>query len=100
MCGIFAYLSNDENVDRETLKHNGMKSRHRGPDKTNEVCIQTKNNFNYFLFHRLSINGLNEKSDQPMKLNGNDNHVLLCNGEIYNYRELAQEYNINLETDL
>jgi len=99
MCGIFAYLSNDENVDRETLKHNGMKSRHRGPDKTNEVCIQTKNNFNYFLFHRLSINGLNEKSDQPMKLNGNDNHVLLCNGEIYNYRELAQEYNINLETD-
>ena len=99
MCGIFAYLSKDEKVDTGTLKENGMKCQHRGPDKTNEQLIQTDTSFNYFLFHRLSINGLNEKSDQPMKLNDNDNHVLLCNGEIYNYRELAQEYNINLETD-
>ena len=99
MCGIFAYLSKDEKIDTGTLKENGMKCQHRGPDKTNEQLIQTDTSFNYFLFHRLSINGLNPKSDQPMKLQSNDNHILLCNGEIYNYRELAKEYNIQLETD-
>jgi len=67
MCGIFAYLSKDEKVDTRTLKENGMKCQHRGPDKTNEQLFQTDTSFNYFLFHRLSINGLNQKSDQPMK---------------------------------
>jgi asparagine synthase (glutamine-hydrolysing) len=101
MCGIFAYLSDNQRNHKEIplLKENGMKCQHRGPDKTNELCIHGETSFNYFLFHRLSINGLNQKSDQPMKLHGNDNHLLLCNGEIYNYKELAKEYNIQLETD-
>ena len=50
----------------------------------------------YFVFHRLSINGLDEKSNQPMKI---EDVVLLCNGEIYNYKHLAEEYKINLTTN-
>ena len=98
MCGIFAYLSTStENIEK--LKEHGMKSSHRGPDKTKELSIHGENSFVYFLFHRLAINGLNEKSDQPMKLKNNDNLILICNGEIYNYKELAKRYKIELETD-
>lgn len=98
MCGIFAYLSTSTE-DIEKLKGHGMKSKHRGPDKTKELSIHGDNSFVYFLFHRLAINGLNEKSDQPMKLKKNDNLILICNGEIYNYKELAKRYKIELETD-
>ena len=50
----------------------------------------------YFVFHRLSINGLNSKSDQPFY---KKNNILICNGEIYNYKSLAERYNIKLESD-
>jgi asparagine synthase (glutamine-hydrolysing) len=36
-------------------------------------------------FHRLAINGLNQLSNQPFYIN---NIFLVCNGEIYNYKEL------------
>tara|TARA_Y100000768_G_scaffold388572_1_gene385284 strand:- start:801 stop:2360 length:1560 start_codon:yes stop_codon:yes gene_type:complete len=98
MCGIFAYLSSSPE-DIVKLKEYGMKCKHRGPDSTKDLCIHNEKSFIYFLFHRLSINGLNEKSNQPMKLSTNENHILICNGEIYNFKELANELNIQLETD-
>jgi asparagine synthase (glutamine-hydrolysing) len=48
-----------------------------------------------FGFHRLAINGLNEKSNQPLII---DNITLICNGEIYNYKELFQKINIEPTT--
>ena len=98
MCGIFAYIS-EEPEDILKLKEYGLKSKHRGPDSTKELCIHKNKNFVYFLFHRLAINGLNPTSDQPMKLSSNENTILICNGEIYNFKELAKELNIQLETD-
>ena len=38
-------------------------------------------------FHRLAINGLDEGSHQPITI---DNIVLICNGEIYNYKKLYE----------
>jgi asparagine synthase (glutamine-hydrolysing) len=38
-------------------------------------------------FHRLAINGLTPESDQPISIG--DIH-LICNGEIYNYKELYE----------
>ena len=38
-----------------------------------------------FGFHRLSINGLNNQSDQPLIYS---DIALICNGEIYNYKQL------------
>ena len=49
-----------------------------------------------FGFHRLAINGLNNASNQPIKIN---NVILICNGEIYNYRELYEDLNIEKTTD-
>ena len=95
MCGIFANIS-DKYQDISKLKKLGNKCNHRGPDSTKEIYFHNNNNYVYFLFHRLAINGLNVKSDQPLQMN---NYTLICNGEIYNYKELADKYNYKLNTD-
>ena len=95
MCGIFFIKTiNDYNHDK--FKENGNLCKHRGPDNTKYLSIYYLNNVLQFIFHRLSINGLNNKSDQPLQ---NNNNILMCNGEIYNYKELATRYNIVLKTD-
>ena len=89
MCGIFFC----QNSNKENIINNFKSIAHRGPDTTKYKILDN----NYFLgFHRLAINGLNSKSDQPLFVNG---VYLICNGEIYNYKNLANEYNINLVTD-
>lgn len=87
MCGIFFCKNGKEN------QVNNFKSiQHRGPDSSDFRIVD-----DYFLgFHRLAINGLNTNSNQPLHHN---NIYLICNGEIYNYKELATEYNITLNTD-
>jgi len=45
-------------------------------------------------FTRLAINGLTEQGHQPFFKN---NNYVICNGEIYNYKELAARWNIVLE---
>tara|TARA_B100000035_G_scaffold315280_1_gene334932 strand:- start:5184 stop:6902 length:1719 start_codon:yes stop_codon:yes gene_type:complete len=91
MCGIFGILNND-NHSYEIINKEFTKGSKRGP----EFSSLTSHN-NFFLgFHRLAINGLNVKSNQPFNIN---NITLVCNGEIYNYKELAKVNNINLTTD-
>lgn len=94
MCGIFLHLSEGD-IDIESVKENGAKMQHRGPDSTVEKVITQSNKTIYFQFHRLAINGLTESGNQPMEIG---NKVLMCNGEIYNYKELANKYNITLTT--
>ena len=98
MCGIFANISNVSG-NPEDLKRLGDKCNHRGPDSTKELYIHNNNYHIYFLFHRLAINGLNPESDQPLNIKQFPQYTLICNGEIYNYKELAHENNYNLETD-
>lgn len=93
MCGIFLHLSED--VDVENVREYGGKIKHRGPDSTVEKTIREEGKTLYFQFHRLAINGLTESGNQPMEIG---NKVLMCNGEIYNYKELAEKYNFNLIT--
>ena len=95
MCGIFFYKSN-ENYDQTKLKEYGNRCSHRGPDNTKTSSIIYNNNYMYFMFHRLAINGLDDISNQPLYKN---NNTLICNGEIYNYKELALKYNIDLATN-
>lgn len=96
MCGIFSVV-NYENYGvspklYKKLKDSFIKGQNRGP----EFSILSKYENIYFGFHRLAINGLNAKSNQPFDIN---NIVLICNGEIYNYKSLSDENNINLTTD-
>lgn len=69
---------------QKILYQQSLQSCRRGPD--NHKNLSTENT--YFGFNRLSINGINKGSDQPFEIL---NCILICNGEIYNYREL---YNI------
>lgn len=82
MCGIFALLNNENSIPDESIKRQFEKGRNRGPEFSilQNVSLKTK-----FGFHRLAINGLNTESNQPIKVN---NITLICNGEIYNYKEL------------
>jgi asparagine synthase (glutamine-hydrolysing) len=96
MCGIFSLLNiSDTNVlfTQEFIKHNFQLGQGRGPENSvlKNVSVRTK-----FGFHRLAINGLNDISNQPIFI---DDIVLICNGEIYNYKELYELMGIESETD-
>ena len=51
-----------------------------------------------FGFHRLAIVGTNQSGDQPLFHPNDKNLVLICNGEIYNYINLAEKYDFSLKT--
>ena len=47
-------------------------------------------------FHRLAINGLDDVSMQPIWIN---NKMLICNGEIYNYKKLYEQLGVTPTTN-
>ena len=87
MCGIFALL-NQENIKLNGIENEFMKGRNRGPEFS-----KLDNSYMKMVlgFHRLAINGLNSESNQPIVIN---DVVLICNGEIYNYKELYEMMSI------
>ena len=97
MCGIFCYLSknNNETYTDAYLYEMAMKIKHRGPDNTKQTVYNSSFSNIHMVFHRLAINGLSEGGDQPFDKN---NILLECNGEIYNYRELFKQLNLEYET--
>ena len=90
MCGIFSAVS--KKYDEVFLTEYFEKIRHRGPDHSELKEIHPDI---WFGFHRLAINGLEEKGNQPMHL---DNCCLIANAEIFNYKELAAQFDITLTT--
>lgn len=94
MCGIFSFLK--KNISHENLVHlyySFMKGKGRGPE--NSSFEEVFKNI-HFGFHRLAINGLNSESNQPITKDG---VILICNGEIYNHKELVKENNYSMNTD-
>jgi asparagine synthase (glutamine-hydrolysing) len=85
MCGIIAYMGSMLSFDE--FKKRSKTISHRGPDSTVHHCI----NNTFFGFHRLRINDQSERADQPFI---NDSVLLMCNGEIYNSKELIKKYNL------
>jgi asparagine synthase (glutamine-hydrolysing) len=92
MCGIFAILNNTTIPD-DIIEDQFEKGRGRGPESSKLVSVNIKATFG---FHRLAINGLNERSNQPFHI---DDIQLICNGEIYNYKELYALMGITPTTD-
>ena len=93
MCGITVYISKNHN-DKDLLN-----VAHRGPDKT--TMVESKY-FDYdisLVFHRLSIIDI-DNGTQPFIFEDEHRKIyLVCNGEIYNYRDLIHTYKLNTKSD-
>ena len=87
MCGFFGSFSPDGKIDN-SIK-NQVSLVHRGPDSHKIFGDQYFNGD----FFRLDIIG-GEAANQPM-VSYDKNLVMFFNGEIYNYLELAKEYQIS-----
>ncbi len=78
MCGILGFCSKEKNKFKN-LNVSGIKD--RGPDNVGKYE-------NVGLYHtRLAIIDNKETSNQPIQ---NQDYYLICNGEIYNYKELKK----------
>lgn len=94
MCGIFSLLNNNELVfTRQFIDEQFKKGEGRGPEHSSMTNVNVKALFG---FHRLAINGLNQEANQPIKYN---DITLICNGEIYNFRELYKDMDAKPTTD-
>ena len=83
MCGFAGFVGKVE--DRETVLVNMMDTIiHRGPDSAGKYVDEDA----ALGFRRLSIIDLSSVGDQPL-YNEDKSMVLVFNGEIYNYRDLA-----------
>jgi asparagine synthase (glutamine-hydrolysing) len=87
MCGIFLYLNEAEQFDIINVLQQFMKIQHRGPDHS-QIFIEK----NMIIgFHRLAINDLSYDGNQPMYMH---DMILVCNGEIYNFKELNESFDL------
>ena len=98
MCGIWTYIDLLNNIKNYSkLYDNFIKLKHRGPDLSNYQLI--KNNI-IIGFHRLGIMDLNFHANQPYIIEDtNRTIVFICNGEIYNFKELIINYNLPIDNN-
>ena len=86
MCGILFYINQVRILNTDSIKC-------RGPDQT-ETKLLGRHSVG---FTRLSINDTTTLGMQPMK---SGRWSMVCNGEIYNYKQLKKEmYNFTSESD-
>lgn len=86
MCGIWFHLGGMLVCHRPQQWIKTLSA--RGPE---DMRIITLSGDIILGFTRLAINGLNEAGMQPF---GKKNLVWMCNGEIYNWRQLAAQHNL------
>ena len=98
MCGIAGILGNIKEKNLSQAKKMLLSISHRGPDKLR--ILDTKNAL--LLFARLKIIDFNDRSMQPM-ISSDKKHILLFNGEIYNFKKLKKQignkYNFKTTSD-
>lgn len=90
MCGIYFHHGTPTiKTPREELSNSAYLCKSRGPDQS--IIVE---DFNYFMcFHRLGINGIGHEGSQPFTFG---DYIYMCNGEIYNYKQLAKDNSIKL----
>ena len=91
MCGIFGEIAIRGSLKtNKKLFLNALDAlSHRGPDDKWHY-ISDKVSFGH---RRLSIIDLSKKGKQPM-FSIDKNHMITFNGEIYNYKQLREEFQI------
>jgi asparagine synthase (glutamine-hydrolysing) len=93
MCGISGIIYNKTPKQTVKFKASANLQSHRGPDYTGYFGDELVD----LIHHRLSIIDLDPRANQPFK-NTNGDKILVYNGEIYNYRQLSESYNLELNT--
>lgn len=100
MCGIAGFTRFKAHEGTlQTLESMGNSIFHRGPDAHGEYL----DDYVGLCHRRLSIIDLTRAGDQPMSAH-NDNHVIVFNGEIYNFQQLREDlikegYSFKTKTD-
>jgi len=92
MCGIFSFVKKFIQFTispelKRTLINGWECGKRRGP----EHSIMQEYDYGMLGFHRLAINGLDSISNQPLEKDG---CILICNGEIYNYKDLYAQLEV------
>lgn len=96
MCGIAGFVSTTAQADPQRLLQTLAQAQaHRGPDATG---YYTHPNAHIGLAHnRLSILDLRPEGNQPF-FDRTSRYAIIHNGEVYNYRQIAEELGIPLRT--
>lgn len=89
MCG-FVFV-NDKSLDEKKFDQALSSIFHRGPDDVQKVITDES----FLGFSRLAIMDLAHSGDQPFV---HDGKYYLCNGEIYNYKALKQEFSFSYQS--
>jgi asparagine synthase (glutamine-hydrolysing) len=91
MCGIAGIIGRLDNANRAALERMNEAMVHRGPDASGTwVSASDSRGWGALLTHRrLSILDLSPAGAQPM-VDPATGHVVVFNGEIYNFRELRR----------
>lgn len=87
MCGFFFSTRKNDIEDNKLVEKIKELLYKRGPD--DQIVI--KEDIGLFIFSRLSIIDVNQRSRQPMSTT-DKNLTIMNNGEIYNYIELRDKY--------
>jgi asparagine synthase (glutamine-hydrolysing) len=104
MCGIWAFISK-QNISQEfkvKLYDAFMKIKNRGPEfSTFQEITNSDSGEIYLGFHRLAIMDTSQKGHQPFISYNPDGSCVyaVCNGEIYNYKELIKKYNLTVHSN-
>jgi asparagine synthase (glutamine-hydrolysing) len=99
MCGIWSYiqLCKKNGLSLDNLFSDFMKMKGRGPDMS---VFQTFRDNVAIGFHRLAIMDPTFHANQPYILEDGDRTVVfICNGEIYNFKELIEKHSLPISTN-
>lgn len=93
MCGIAGFFGTNHGLGRPELRAMTERLAHRGPDAEGFFVDEVVG-----LGHRrLSIMDLRDVANQPMH-SADGRYVIVFNGEVYNFREVAAELGVPLRT--
>jgi len=99
MCGILCLIQyGGSNIDVDMANECLEKLNPRGPDQSNFIVKRLNTGVEIYLgFTRLAIMDLSDDGMQPFQSNQGD--FVICNGEIYNYKKLANNNKIETKTN-
>lgn len=96
MCGFYFNISLPLEFDHNSNIEKFNKLKHRGVDNSSYIEIDTDKKI-FMGHHRLSINDLSNRSNQPFHTDCKKFYILF-NGEIFNFKELKKNIDYDFKT--